>query len=135
MTSEERQQLDRIFNPRGFALFGGIGSPGSFGQFILLSHIRYGYSGRLYPISPKGGEIDGLRVYRALDDVDGPVDLASISVPARAVPEVLRECLKKGVAGAQIHSSASAGLIPSSDFVTLQVDLACKSGKPGDWGG
>ena len=105
MTFEKRQQLDRIFNPRGFALFGGIGSPGSFGQFILLSHIKYGYPGCLYPISPKGGEVAGLKVYNRLSDVEGPVDLASISVPATAVPGVLRDCLTQGVAGAQIHSS------------------------------
>jgi acyl-CoA synthetase (NDP forming) len=105
MTPEERHQLDRMFNPRGLALFGGIGTPGSFGQFILLSHVHYGYPGRLYPISSKGGDVAGLKVYKRLSNVDGPVDLASISVPARAVPAVLRDCLDYGVAGVQIHSS------------------------------
>jgi acyl-CoA synthetase (NDP forming) len=123
MTSEERQQLDRMFNPRGFALFGGIGSPASFGQFILLSHIRYGYAGRLYPISPKGGEIAGLKVYKKLSDVDGPVDLASISVPARAVPGVLRDCLNQGVAGAQIHSSGF-GETGKAEDAALEAEVA-----------
>ena len=94
-----------MFNPRGFALFGGISTPISFGQLILLSQIRYGFKGRLYPISPGGGEIAGLKIYKSLDEVKGPVDLASVSVPARAVPGILRDCLKNGVAGAQIHSS------------------------------
>jgi len=94
-----------MFNPRGFALFGGINTPASFGQSILLSHLRYGYKGSLYPISSKGGEVAGLKVYKRLADVEGPVDLASISVPARAVPGVLRDCLNHGVAGVQIHSS------------------------------
>jgi len=115
--------LDRIFNPRGFALFGGIGTPGSFGQFILLSHIRYGYPGRLYPISQRGGEIAGLKVYRELSDVDGPVDLASISVPARAVPAVLSDCLKQGVAGAQIHSSGF-GETGRVEDAALEVEVA-----------
>jgi len=115
--------LDRIFNPRGFALFGGIGTPGSFGQFILLSHIRYGYPGRLYPISQKGGEIAGLKVYRELSDVDGPVDLASISVPARAVPGVLKDCLNRRVAGAQIHSSGF-GETGRVEDAALEVEVA-----------
>ena len=123
MTSEERQQLDRMFNPRGFALFGGIGTPASFGQFILLSHIRYGYRGRLYPISPKGGEIAGLKVYRRLCDVEGPVDLASISVPARAVPGVLRDCLNRRVAGAQVHSSGF-GETGRVEDVALEAEVA-----------
>ncbi|HDZ89481.1 MAG TPA: hypothetical protein ENH37_02260 [Deltaproteobacteria bacterium] len=105
MKPEERLQLDRMFNPRGLALFGGISTPVSFGQLILLSQIRYGFKGRLYPISSRGGEIAGLKIYRSLREVEGPVDLAAISVPARAVPQVLRECLDKGVAVAQIHSS------------------------------
>jgi len=112
-----------MFSPRGFALFGGIGTPGSFGQFILLSHIRYGYPGRLYPISPKGGEIEGLKVYKALSEVDGPVDLASISVPARAVPGVLRECLRQGVAGAQIHSSGF-GETGVAEDAALEAEIA-----------
>ncbi len=105
MKPEERQQLDRMFNPRGFALFGGISTPISFGQLILLSQIRYGFKGRLYPISPRGGEIAGLKIYKSLEEVEGPIDLASVSVPARAVPGILRDCLNNGVAGVQIHSS------------------------------
>ena len=128
MTFEKRQQLDRIFNPRGFALFGGIGSPGSFGQFILLSHIKYGYPGRLYPISPKGGEVAGLKVYKRLSDVEGPVDLASISVPATAVPGVLRDCLTQGVAGAQIHSSGfgETGRVEDAALETEIVGIAAQ---------
>lgn len=87
------------------ALFGGAATEASFGQFIALSQIKYGYKGTLYPISSKGGEIAGLKIYRSLKDVKGPVDLASISIPARAVPGVLQECLDYGVAGVQIHSS------------------------------
>lgn len=108
MSPEERRQLDRMFSPRGLALFGGISTPVSFGQLILLSQIRYGFRGRLYPISSKGGEIAGLKIYRSLREVEGPVDLAAISVPARAVPQVLGQCLDVGVAGAQIHSSGFA---------------------------
>jgi len=60
MTSEERRQLDRMFNPRGFALFGGIGTPASFGPRRLLGHIRQGSGGGcLYPVSPEGGEDAG----------------------------------------------------------------------------
>lgn len=108
MDIEKRRVLDRIFNPRGMALFGGIGTPGAFGYLIALSNIRYGYKGALYPISAKGGEIAGQRIYKSLAEVKGPVDLASISVPAQAVPAILRDCLKHGVAGAQILSSGFA---------------------------
>ncbi len=123
MKNEERKQLDRIFNPRGLALFGGVGTPGSFGQLVLLSQVRYGFKGRLYPISRKGGEIAGLKIYKNLSQVEGPVDLASVSVPAKAVPEVLRECLDNGLAGAQILSSGFAETGRAGD-VALEAEVA-----------
>ena len=123
MKLEERRKLDRMFNPRGMALFGGINNPGAFGYLIALSQIRYGYSGNLYPISSKGGEIAGRRIYKSLDEIDGPVDLASISVPAKAVPAILRDCLKHGLAGAQIHSSGFAEL-GNREGIALQEEVA-----------
>ena len=108
MNLEERKVIDRMFKPRGMALFGGMGTQASFGQLVVLSQVKYGYKGRLYPISTKGGEIAGLKVFRSLREVNEPVDLASISVPAEAVPTVLRHCLKNGLAGAQVHSSGFA---------------------------
>ena len=122
MKPEERRQLDRMFNPRGLALFGGINTPISFGQLILLSQIRYGFKGRLYPISPAGGEVAGLRIYKSLAEVEGPVDLASVSVPARAVPGILRDCLNNGVAGVQIHSSGFAETA-EEEGVALEAEI------------
>jgi acyl-CoA synthetase (NDP forming) len=94
-----------MFNPRGMAMFGGVSTPFSFGQLVVLSQIRYGYKGGLFPISQKGGEISGFKIYRHLSEVNGPVDLAQVSVPAQAVPAVLQDCLNHGVAGVQIHSA------------------------------
>ena len=105
MRPEDRAQLDRMFNPRGMAMFGGVSTPFSFGQLVVLSQIRYGYKEGFYPISQKGREISGLKIYRHLSEVNGPVDLAQISVPAKTVPAVLRDCLAHGVAGVQIHSA------------------------------
>ena len=99
-----------MFNPRGVAFFGGLTSPNpaSFGRLVFFSQVKYGYSGRFYPISSQGGELAGHKIHRSLDEVDGPVDLAVVAVPAEAVPKVLRSCLKNGVAGAQVHSSGFA---------------------------
>ena len=108
MTPKDRQIIDRMFHPRGLAVFGSVATPGTFAQSVVLSLVKYGYPGRLCPISRRGGEVAGIRVYPSLDEVESPVDLAAIAVPANAVPEVLRDCLKHRVAGAQIHSSGFA---------------------------
>jgi acyl-CoA synthetase (NDP forming) len=108
MEQQKREALERMFKPRGLAIIGGVGGIGSFGFNIVVSHLLYGYGGNLYPISAKGGEIAGQKVYRSLEEVPGPIDLASIAVPAPAVPDVLRECIRYGIPGAQIHTSGFA---------------------------
>ena len=123
MRPEERSQLDRMFNPRGLAMFGGVSTAFSFGQLVVLSQIRYGYKGGFYPISQKGGEISGFKIYRRLSEVNGPVDLAQISVPAKAVPAVLRDCVDHGVAGVQIHS-AGFSETGEKEGAALEAELA-----------
>ncbi|MGD8983842.1 MAG: CoA-binding protein [Desulfobacteraceae bacterium] len=123
MRPEERGQLDRMFNPRGLAMFGGVSTAFSFGQLVVLSQIRYGYKGGFYPISQKGGEISGFKIYRRLSEVNGPVDLAQISVPAMAVPAVLRDCVEHGVAGVQIHS-AGFSETGEKEGAALEAELA-----------
>lgn len=108
MDSRERRALDLMFSPRGMAIIGGVGGIGSFGYNVVVSHLLYGYKGNLYPISSKGGDLAGHQIYKSLQDVPGPVDLASIAVPATAVPGVLRECLRHGIPGVQIHTSGFA---------------------------
>jgi len=122
MDKRKMVQLDRMFNPRGMAFFGGISTPGAFGNLIALSQIRYGYKGSLYPVSPQGGEIAGNRIYKSLDEVNGPVDLACVSVPAKAVPEVLQDCLVHGVTGAQVHASGFAET-GKKEGIELQAEI------------
>jgi len=66
---------------------------------VLLS---FGYSGRVYPVNPQESEIQGFKAYARVSDIPEPVDFATITVPAPAVPEVVEECLARGVKAAQI---------------------------------
>jgi acyl-CoA synthetase (NDP forming) len=59
-------------------------------------------------VNPKGSEMLGLKMYPSVREIPGPVDLADIMVPARFVPQVLEDCLAKGVKGAQIFTSGFA---------------------------
>lgn len=94
--------LDMFTNPRGVAVVGASASPEKLGFQVLDNIIRYGYKGGIYPINPKADEILGLRAYPSVKDINGPVDLAVILVPSKAVPPVLEECGQKGLKGAVI---------------------------------
>jgi len=105
---DKASQLDAIFFPRNLAVVGVSANEDTFGSRFLKALIDFGFKGKLFPVNPKGGEVFGLKIYPTVSDIPEPVDSADIMVPAQFVPQVLRECLARGVKGAQIYSSGFA---------------------------
>ena len=73
------------------AILGASADPDKFGNKSVRAHQKMGYD--VYPINPKGGEIEGWKVYASLGDL--PVDrLDRISVylppavTAKLLPEI-----------------------------------------------
>jgi acetyltransferase len=97
--------LEAFTNPRGVAVVGASPSPDKLGYAVLQNVIRYGYAGQIYPINPKAAEILGLPAYPSVKDIPGPVDLAVVLIPAKAVPGVIEECGQKGITGAVVISA------------------------------
>ena len=93
-----RESMDRLFNPRGVAVIGASTNPAKIGYRIVENMVKSGYAGQIYPINPKKGEIFGHSMHASLADVDGPVDIAVLSVPADHVLDAAAECGAKGVA-------------------------------------
>src|SRR5215510_14360954 len=94
--------LDSFFAPQSIALIGASRDldkiPGR-----LLSMLRKNeYPGRIYPINPNYGDIDGLKCYKTIAEVGAPIDLAIIIIPARAVVGALEQCADVGVKNAVI---------------------------------
>lgn len=58
---------------------------------------RWGYQGRIQLVHPHVGEIAGLPVASKISALKGPIDLAVISTPRRTIPEMIKECGKKGI--------------------------------------
>ncbi|MBI2910416.1 MAG: CoA-binding protein [Chloroflexi bacterium] len=99
------EELAPLFYPRSLALIGASSDDSKFGGRFLRSVLRFGFKGELYLVNPRESEILGMRTYPSILDVPHEVDLAGIAVPAKAVPQVLEECLAKGVKGAEIITS------------------------------
>ncbi len=85
-------------------MVGASANPEKTGHTILRNILDGGFAGSIYPVNPGGGEILGLRAYPSLSSVPGRVDLAVIVVPAKAVPDVMRQAGEKGVGGAIVIS-------------------------------
>jgi acetyltransferase len=121
--------LDSFFAPASIALIGASRDlekiPGR-----LLSMLRKNeFPGKIYPINPNYGDIDGLKCYPSIADVGQLIDLAIVIIPARAVLGALEQCAAVGVKNAVIISSGFAE--EGGDSAAMQdaiVTLAKKSG-------
>ncbi|MFO7965061.1 MAG: CoA-binding protein [Desulfobacterales bacterium] len=101
--TEHFNQVDRLFHPRSVAVVGesskGMGGPG-----FLLAHMKQGFTGKLYAINPKG-RIKNYETYPSLLDIPGPVDHVVVAVRANVVPNIVRDCVVKGVKSAVMFTS------------------------------
>lgn len=88
--------LRPFFEPRTVAVVGAGRQRGRIGSEIF-HNLREGFSGRVIPVNPCATEIEGVRAVPRVIDIDEPVDLAVIAVPAPAVESTLDDCIAKGV--------------------------------------
>jgi acetyl coenzyme A synthetase (ADP forming)-like protein len=96
--------IQYFFRPRGVALIGASANPEKLSYGVLENMLRHGYTGRVYPVNPKGSEILGLPVYADISQTPDPVDLAVLMIPAPAVPATLEACGRRGLKAATIIS-------------------------------
>lgn len=100
--------VEYFFAPRSIAVIGASANAAKPSGRPIAALLQQGYTGAVYPINPRYGEIAGLPCYPSLDDVPGPVDLAVVAVPAEVAPAALEQCLAKGVRAAVVFTSGFA---------------------------
>ena len=101
----ENPTVDQLFRPRGVAVIGASRSPGKIGHKIVENLLLGGYRGELYLVNPSGGVLMDHPIYPSMGDIEGPVDLAIVAIPAKYVFEAVRECSSRGVKYAAIITS------------------------------
>jgi acyl-CoA synthetase (NDP forming) len=92
-------KLAQLFSPRSVAVVGASNNFDKLGYHVMKSLVG-NFTGKIFPINPKGDKIWGLDAYPSLAAVPGQIDLAVIVVPAELVSETLHACGRKGVSGA-----------------------------------
>jgi acyl-CoA synthetase (NDP forming) len=78
------------------------------GAMILKVLEDVGFKGRVAGVNPQGGEVYGQPLYKTIEDVPFPVDLALLLIPPRFIAEAALACAKKGVKGVVIGSEGFA---------------------------
>jgi acetyltransferase len=100
--------LRALLEPRAVAVIGASRTPGKLGHAVVVNLIRAGFTGRIFPINPAGGEIDGRACLRAIAELPDEVDCAMLVVPASETVAALRACAERGVRTAIIGASGFA---------------------------
>jgi acetyltransferase len=104
------RSLDALFRPKAVAVLGASVTPGSVGSILIRNLLENPFDGVVYPVNPKRRAVHGVRCYPSLADVPETVDLAVIATPAATVPELVRECVERGVKTAIIISAGFSEL-------------------------
>ena len=94
-----------FFKPRSVAVIGATERQASAGRAVLVNLMTSKFGGTVHPVNPKHESILGLTSFATVEAVPGRVDLAVIATPAQVVPDVISQCVTKGVRGAIVLSS------------------------------
>jgi len=96
--------LSPFFSPKGIAVIGASSDPVKLGYGLSRNLASSSYQGAVHFVNPKGGTLLGRPVYPTILEVPNPLDLATLLIPAAAIPETLRQCGERGLKAVIIGS-------------------------------
>jgi acetyltransferase len=89
--------LTPFFSPQGVAIIGASLDPTKLGYGLSRNLVRSGYRGGIHFVNLKGGELMGKPVYKHINEVPDPVDLAILLIPAATIPAAIEDCGRSGI--------------------------------------
>ncbi|MEQ8786134.1 MAG: CoA-binding protein [Pirellulaceae bacterium] len=107
------------------AVIGASSDRGKFGNKAVRAHLKLGYD--VYPVNPKGGEVEGLTAYTSIDDVPvSPLDRVSLYVPPQVGVAMLEAIAAKGCGELWLNpGTESAELIAKAESLGLSAIQGC----------
>jgi acyl-CoA synthetase (NDP forming) len=89
--------LDSLFYPKSVAVIGASSNLGG-GKMPYFQILRAnGFKGSLYPVNPRGGELDGLKVYGSIDELPESVDFAIVAAPVEQSINIIKAAVRKQI--------------------------------------
>ena len=107
------------------AIIGASADPSKYGNRSLLAHRNAGYE--VYPVNPRGGEIEGLQAYTSIEEVPvSPLDRISMYVPPAVGIGLLEAIAEKGCNELWLNpGSDSPEIIVRAQELGLNAIVAC----------
>ncbi len=108
----QARSVARLLEPTSLAVIGAGRHPDSVGHRLARSLVAVGFAGTVQVVSKHADSVAGLEPVRKVADLEAPVDLAIICVPAAEVLETAQSCIDLAVAGLLVISGGFSDLGP-----------------------
>jgi uncharacterized protein len=106
------------------AVIGASNNRRKFGNIAVRAFQQAGYN--VIPITPRALEVEGLRAYASVLDVEEPIDMATVYVPPAVGERVIAEIAQKGIAEVWLNPGAeSDALVEKARALGLRAIEAC----------
>lgn len=106
------------------AIVGASADRSKYGNMSIRAHQQRGYE--VYPVNPRGGEIEGLTVYRSISEVPVVPDRVSVYLPPQVLLPVLAEIAAKGCGELYLNpGSDSDEVVAEAERLGLNAIVAC----------
>jgi predicted CoA-binding protein len=110
--------------PKVVAVIGASSNRNKFGNRAVRAYHQQGHT--VVPINPHETEVEGLKAYKSVLDVPGPIDMASFYVPPEIGEQVIAEVAQKGIAEVWLNPGADSDeLIARAKALHINPIVAC----------
>lgn len=119
--------LDEVLGAKSVAVIGASRDPSKPGAMLLEVLRKTGFQGLVAGINPQGGSVNGVTLYRSLEEVPFEIDLAVMLIPPKLVPQATAACAQKGVKGIVISAEGFAEAGPEGALIQEEVHRILRS--------
>ena len=120
---EPRRDLSALFAPRSVAVVGASGDRSKWGGDLTARLLRSPSSRTVLLVNRRGGQVQGRPAYASLRDIDAPVDLVFLAVPAAGFDAAVDDALAVG-AKALVVVTAGLGELGAEGRAREQAAVA-----------
>ena len=104
-SADRAAQVRALLNPRNIAILGATDKPGNWPQRVWRNLQRYGFKGPVFPMNPSRETVWDTRCYRSFAELPEPPDHVIILIPAKFVPNAVREATRAGARSVTVMTS------------------------------
>jgi acyl-CoA synthetase (NDP forming) len=120
--------LDTLLCPRSVAIVGASDNPNKIGGRPLHYLRTFGFRGKVFPVSQRGGPVQGVPSFASLEDLPEAPDCVILSVPAEAALAQVQSCAKIGARNAILFSSGFGEMGPEGLHRQQELVAAARAG-------